>query len=279
MNTKLSAADWATTRGERWLVNLAGMEAMQSPIDEPLIAALRLDGPLRIADVACGGGGTSLEILRRAPAGSMVHGYDIAPSLVGHARGRVPDDETRLAFHCTDIATTAPASPYDRLASRFGVMFFSDPAAAFDNLRRWLAPGGRFAFVVWGPRADNAWMTTASEAVAEVVEIPRPDPEAPGPFRYAEADRLLALLRGGGYGDLAVRDWRGMLPVGGGLEADEAANFVIAAFSNFAELLAQAGDDARERARRSLAARFAAHRRDRIVVLPARVHVVTGVAR
>jgi SAM-dependent methyltransferase len=64
------------------------MEAMLAPVDEPLIRALNLDAPCRIADIGCGGGGTALEILRRAPAGSAVHGFDLSPALVELARSR-----------------------------------------------------------------------------------------------------------------------------------------------------------------------------------------------
>jgi SAM-dependent methyltransferase len=271
-----TAADWATTRGERWLAQLSGMEGMFRPVDEPLLDALRLDQPARIADIACGGGGTTLEILRRAPAGSTVHGYDIAPSLIGHARGRVPAGEHRLAFHVADVAAAAPAAPYDQLSSRFGVMFFADPQAAFDNLPRWLARGGRFAFAVWASKADNPWMTLIREVVASVVELPQVDPDAPGPFRYAEVDRLLVLLRTAGFGDLAVRDWRGQLPVGGGLPTADAARFSLAAFADFAEVLAKAGAAAQEQAQARLSERFAAHKRDGRVELAGRVHIVTG---
>jgi 16S rRNA A1518/A1519 N6-dimethyltransferase RsmA/KsgA/DIM1 with predicted DNA glycosylase/AP lyase activity len=54
------------------------MEAMLTPVDEPLVRALNLDAPCRIADIGWGGGGMTLEILRRAPAGSVVHGYDLS---------------------------------------------------------------------------------------------------------------------------------------------------------------------------------------------------------
>ena len=77
MSENPAASDWATARGEKWRKQLSGMEAMLLPVDEPLIRALRLDAPYRIADIGCGGGGTTLKISRRAVAGSVVHGFDI----------------------------------------------------------------------------------------------------------------------------------------------------------------------------------------------------------
>src|SRR5436309_1461737 len=77
-----AASDWGAGRGEKWRAQLTGMEAMLAPVDPVLIQALHLDAPYRIADVACGGGGTTLEILRRAPANTIVHGFDISPTLI-----------------------------------------------------------------------------------------------------------------------------------------------------------------------------------------------------
>jgi len=276
--TATSAADWAAARGDKWLSQLSGMEAMLAPVDEPLLRALRLDAPLRIAEIGSGGGGTALEILRRAPAGSVVHGFDVSPALVEVARRRLASEQGALTFQTADMATAGPPEGllYDRLVSRFGIMFFDDAPAAFANLARWLAPGGRFAFAAWGPTADNPWMTSVRDAVAEVIEVPRPDPEAPGAFRYAEADKLLTVLAGAGFGELELREWRGRLPVGGELPPAEAARFALAAFASFGELLARAGAAALEQARRSLTARFAAHQQDGVVRMDARVHLVTG---
>lgn len=71
MNENPAATYWATARGEKWRAQLAGMEAMLTPVDEPLVRALNLDAPCRIADIGCGGGGMTLEILHRASAGSV----------------------------------------------------------------------------------------------------------------------------------------------------------------------------------------------------------------
>jgi SAM-dependent methyltransferase len=272
-----AGSDWAAARGEKWRAQLASMEAMLAPVDEPLIRALHLDAPCRIADVGCGGGGTTLEILRRAPAGSVVHGFDISPGLIEVARRRTPPDQHAVAFATADMATaTAPERPYDRLVSRFGIMFFDDPPAAFANLVRWLAPGGRFAFAAWGRPADNPWMTIVREAVAEVVDVPVSDPEAPGAFRYAEADKLLTLLDRAGFGQLDARDWRGLIPIGGALAPAEAAAFALASFASFGELLAAAGDGALDAVRKSLTSRFSRHQQDGAVRMDACVHIVTG---
>jgi len=134
-----------------------------------------------------------------------------------------------------------------------------------------------FAFAVWALPADNPWMTSVREAAAEAIDVPPPDPEAPGPFRYAGAEKLLALLAAAGFGGLEVRDWQGLLPLGGGLAPSEAADFALQAFAA-GDLVAEAGEAVRDRVRRSLTERFARHEQDGAVRMAARVHIVTGMA-
>jgi SAM-dependent methyltransferase len=276
MNENPSSSDWAAARGEKWRAQVSGMEASLKSIDAPLIRALQLSAPCRIADIACGGGGTTLEILRSAPAGSVVNGFDIAPGLIELARGRIPPGEHAITFEIADVATAKPAKPYDRLLTRFGIMFFDDPQAAFTNLLHWLAPGGRFAFAVWGLLSENPWMTSVRDVVAQIIEMPKAGPEAPGPFRYADADKLLALLDRAGFAQLQVRDWRGALPIGGGLPPVEAAHFALASYASFGELLAKAGAEALTAARRSLTERYSHHQQDGVVWMDACVHIFTG---
>lgn len=275
-NMPSSAFDWAGERGDKWRAQLGGMEAMLAPVDAPLIQALRLDAPYRIADVGCGGGGTTLELLRRAPSGSVVHGFDISQALIESARARAQREGCPALFTQADVATTPlPGAPYERLTSRFGVMFFDDPSAAFRNLASWLSVGGRFAFAVWGRPVDNPWMSLVREAVAEVVEVPAPEPDAPGPFRYAEVDTLRTLLGQAGFTGVDVHEWRGRLAVGGGLSATDAAAFSLSAFS-LGERLAEADDAGRRAAQQSLTARFGRHAHDGVVRLEAHVHLVSG---
>lgn len=274
------ASDWAAARSDKWRRQIAGLEAMLAPIDGPLIDALALDGAARIADIGCGGGATTRAALAAAAAGSEAHGYDLSPALIEVARRRVPAEPRGAVFEVADVgAASPPRHRYDRLISRMGVVFFPQPASAFANLRRWLAPGGRFAFAVWGPLEDNVWMSETRAAVADVVPQTPVDPSTPGPFRYGDATPLLADLEGAGFVGLDLHDWRQPLPIGDRLAADDAARFALAAFSQFAEQLADAGTDAIATAHRSLRRRFAPYEQEGGVFMPARVHIVSGRVR
>lgn len=198
--------DWAGSRGSLWRDQLDGMEAMLAPVDAPLIEALALDAPLRIADIGCGGGGTARAIAGAAAPGSAVEGFDISPDLVAAATAR---GGSQARFTLADAASYRPAERFDRLSSRFGVMFFADPDAAFANLHTWLVPGGRLAFAVWGPGPEVSFMASVRAAIEAVMPLPPADPDAPGPCRYGDSQRLVALLERAGFRDGARRSWRG----------------------------------------------------------------------
>lgn len=257
MREQASEYDWAGGRGAQWRDQLDGMEAMLAPVDAPFVAALALDAPCRIAEIACGGGGTTRAIAAAAPAGSDITGFDISPDLVAAATARAG---TVARFVEADVARYRPERRFDRLASRFGVMFFDDPAAAFANLRHWLAPGGRLAFAVWGPVGEVGFMAQIRAAIASVVELPPADPDAPGPVRYGDPARLIALLDAAGFQGAASHSWHGALPVPAATP-EAAADFLLASSSTAAPLLG-APPAQREAARARLAEACAGHWRD-----------------
>jgi len=266
-----SGYDWASGRGALWRDKLDGMEALLAPVDQPLVAALALDMPCRIAEIACGGGGTTRAIAAAAHAGSEVTGFDISPDLVAAATARAGDV---ARFVEADVSTYRPDRTFDRLASRFGVMFFENPAAAFANLRHWLAPGGRLAFAVWGPAAEVGFMAQLRATVASVMEVASADPDAPGPCRYGDPAKLIALLGAAGFEDTASRSVHCMLPVPG--DTPEAAAAFLLASSSMAAPLADAPAELRERAHARLTEICSGHFEDGRVQMPARVEIVTA---
>ncbi|MEM6533686.1 MAG: class I SAM-dependent methyltransferase [Myxococcota bacterium] len=269
-------SDWSAERGARWAKHLAGIDALLAPVDEPLIDALTLDGPVRIADIGCGGGATASTLARRAAAGSRVFGYDLAPASISEAKRRAAAEELSIDFKVCDVAVAPVDVPFDRLVSRFGVMFFDDAPDAFTNLYRWLVPGGRFAFAVWDALAANPWMVSVREAVERVAPLDPPESDSPGPFRYAEVEQLVALLEGSGFQSVSAMRWRGELPIGDSLSSSEAARFALSAFATFADALERAGPHAFGAAQDALSQRFAMHEREGSVWMDASVHIITG---
>lgn len=276
MSQTKDLSDWANERGDKWRDHLDDLEAELKPVNEPIAAALNLNGPMRIADLGCGGGGASRGIFEAAPDGSKVVGFDISPSLVEAARTRNVDVSGSLSFEVADLQTSVPSRPaFDRLMSRFGIMFFPNPPAAFRNLSDWLIPGGEFAFAVWARPQENLWLYHLKEVVSRYVEVPSPGPDAPGPFRYAQVDGFVSLLSNNGFADVAAVTWRSSIPVGGHLPAQEAAAFAVSAFG-IGSLLDELDFDTKSTATTELACYFAEYESDGVVRMPAAAHIVTG---
>lgn len=176
---------------------------------EPVTAALMtaLDGlepGSRALDVGCGSGTLLAAAVER---GADVVGVDISAPMAAAARERVPEAEVLVAdAESVDLLGAAPGDPFALVISRFGVMFFSDPVAAFANIRAAAAPGAPLTFMCWRSREENPMFTQGIDGLTARLERPPPPalPGAPGPTAFADPDRLRSLLEGSGWGEVSV---------------------------------------------------------------------------
>jgi len=152
----------------------------------------------RVLDVGCGAGATSIELGRRVGPSGQVLGVDISGPLLDVARGAA-DGLAHVAFERADAsAAELPQGAFDLLFSRFGIMFFADPPAAFAHMRRAIRPGGRLCVVCWRAAEHNPWITVPLRAIAPHVARAPSDPEAPGPLAFADEARVRRILESAG---------------------------------------------------------------------------------
>jgi SAM-dependent methyltransferase len=214
------------------------------------MAALGLRAGERVIDVGCGCGDTSLELGRRVTPSGSVLGVDISEPMLGRARERAAAEHMGHVLFATADAQTHVFAPgaADAIFSRFGVMFFADPTAAFANLRTALQPDGRLGFVCWQPVMANPWMLTPVMALAGIVPLPTPAaPDAPGPFSFGDPDRVRRILDGAGFRDVAIDAFTPTVTLGGGVSLDETVEFALD-LGPTGQALREAGPDARPRA-------------------------------
>jgi SAM-dependent methyltransferase len=276
----LKAEDWAGEMGARWLANLDRFESMIAPVGEALFVRAGLRAGERVVDIGCGGGATSREIARCVQPGGAVVGVDICAALVAEASRRAAGAGlTNVTFVVADAAVARPAgAPFDRLVSRFGSMFFEDPAAAFKNLGRMLRPGARADFAVWAPARENAWVAGLMGVLGAHVEIPAPVPRAPGPFAFDDPEYFRAVLEGAGFGNLKFQRWEGQQLIGGaGADPADAARFVLNVTS-FGALVQEHPAAVRAAVEAELAALFAAHRTPAGIAMGANAWLVSASA-
>jgi SAM-dependent methyltransferase len=267
---------WNKQAGPQLVANNAAMDALIGPLG---LAALERAAPRageRAIDVGCGAGQTSLQIAERVgPTGSVL-GVDISTPLLELAREKArAQGRTNVRFENADAQTHAfPPASVDLVFSRFGVMFFADPDAAFANLARAVRPGGRVAFVCWQPVAQNPWVRDPMAALLKHVppQAP-PQPNAPGPFAFADPARVRGILERAGFAKLATEPFASELVLG--RNVDEATAFVTE-MGPVGAALAQAPENVRAAVAGSIREVLAARQTPKGVALGCAVWIVTG---
>ncbi len=197
---------WNGAGGDAWVAMQPVMDRMFIDFEEMLADAAAERGAKRVLDVGCGAGATTIAIARRLGDGAACTGVDISAPLVEAAKERVAYDDHPPRFLLADAAAhTFEAGEFDLLVSRFGVMFFADPVAAFTRLREAIALGGGLRFYCWRSPEENPLMTTGARAVAHLLAaMPPREPGAPGPFAFAEEGRAGEILAGAGWQGIEV---------------------------------------------------------------------------
>src|SRR4051812_9976526 len=186
------------------LVNAPRWQRLRAPMTRPLVpwgdAAIDALSPRpgEVAlDVGCGSGETTIQLARRT--GNAL-GVDVCEPFIETARSEATAGARYLL---ADAQTHRFGEQFDLLYSRFGVMFFEDPAAAFRNLRSALRPRGRMAVAVWGPWEENEWVTIPLEVLRRQMPVAAPT-QGPGPFALADADAFARLLAESGFDDVSI---------------------------------------------------------------------------
>lgn len=192
--------------GRVWVEQQALLDRMYQPIAKAVVDRVDLRAGETVLDVGCGSGATTFEAAWRiGPQGRAV-GADISGALLELARRRAGEQALEgVDFVHADAQTHDFGVTFDAIVSRFGVMFFPDPVAAFANLRRALKPGGRLAFACWRSPEDNAITQVPLDAAAPFLpEVPRFERNAPGRFAFADPERVRSILAEAGWRDIAI---------------------------------------------------------------------------
>jgi len=220
---------WNETAAPKWIQYQTVLDTQLEGLGRMTMDRARLASGEHVLDVGCGCGATSRALATRVGASGSVHGVDISTPMLERAGALA-----REAGHANVRFTNADAQTHrfepagaDVLFSRFGVMFFADPPAAFRNLRDALRPGGRLAFVCWRPLAENPWLLVPLGAAAQHMQLPPPPaPGAPGPFAFADPERVRGILDQAGFTRIKLDPVNDTLTVGGG-GLDEAVHFLL----------------------------------------------------
>jgi SAM-dependent methyltransferase len=268
---------WNTVAGPRW-VGLEGfVERRVRAVNDLLLARGEAKAGDRVLEIGCGTGAFTVPLAVAVGASGRVLGADISAAMLGGARKRLAEAGLRNVSLVEADAQIHKFEPgrFDLIASRFGVMFFADPAAAFTNLLAAARPLGRLCFACWGPLDENEHWLVPYRVALRHLGPPEPKPaRAPGPMAFADPDYVQEFLGKAGFADIAVH--REHPDIFASTPEEEAEHASIMGPSG--RLIDEKKPDAatRQAIRREIEEAFAAYTRGGKMSLPSTVFLVTA---
>jgi SAM-dependent methyltransferase len=272
---------WNGQAGENWTRRNDEMDAMLRPLGAAAIERAAATGGEHILDIGCGCGGTTLDLVSCVGHSGRVLGVDISEPMLALARRKIQGLAEGLqgvpSFQLADASNVDfPSGSFDLLFSRFGVMFFTDPAAAFANMRAALKPDGRLTFLCWGPPAENDWiMTPLMAAHAHLPPTEPMDPKAPGPFAFADTKYVTDILATAGFSNIAFEATSPVMKMGRGQSLGETAEFFME-LGPASRALVDQPDSLRETVKAAIVEAIADRYRDGFVEMGGRCWIVTA---
>jgi SAM-dependent methyltransferase len=267
---------WNGPGGQRWADRQQAQDILLRPIADALIDRASPKAGERIIDVGCGSGATTIAFAQKVGPSGHVFGIDVSGPMLARARQSAPE-ELPVDFVLAD-ATVYPFDPssFDLLASRFGVMFFAQPALSFANMRRALRPSGRLAFACWREPRENPFFMAPLQAVYKhVPKLPQQGPEDPGPFSFASETRVHRILGEAGFTGIEMepRNFALDVAIGRGLDAAVQGALEIGPASRALE---GHPEEVRAAAMKSIREALEPFTRGQSVPLPASIWIVTA---
>lgn len=258
---------WNGEGGERFARSQEAIDRSMAKITEAAIAFAAPQTDERVLDIGCGCGTSTFRLREKVGPNGVTAGVDVSKVMLNVARARAAAANADVAFVEDDAAKHDFQPVFDLVFSRFGVMFFADPVAAFANIRTALTKTGRLAFVCWRSLPENFWAYTPLMAARPFLPpMDAPDPHAPGPFAFADGDRLHRILASAGFNAITIEKLDTTMAMGATVEEAAAKSMRIGPVSR-----ATAGvDDAtRDKIRAAIAEAFAKYKMREGVMLPA----------
>jgi SAM-dependent methyltransferase len=267
---------WSCVAGPKWTEHQEHQDQVLRPVSDRLIAAAEPKPGDRVVDVGCGCGATTIDFAARISPGGEALGLDISEPMLARARERTQSNRS-MRFELADATVyDFERREADLIVSRFGVMFFADPAKSFANLRKGLKAGGRLAFACWREAKQNPFfILPLREAAKHAPPLPETNPEDPGPFAFANETRVRRILADAGFADVVLEphDLELDIAVGRGLETAVRAAVSIGPTSRILDGQSEA---VRTAATADIRKALAAHTRGDSVPLGAAIWIVTA---
>ena len=199
------ARNW-TVRAPAWNKWADRVERLARRFNEPLIEAARIEPGMRVLDLASGAGEPALTIARTVGADGHVTATDLVDDMLEGTRRRAREAGlSQIACEAADMEQLQfEDACFDRVTCRFGIMFVPDPVQAFRETLRVLKPGGRTAWMVWGPMKDTTLFDVIQREARAFFDL-GPVPDLPQ-FRFGGGGTLADAMKEAGLADVEEQE-------------------------------------------------------------------------
>ncbi|GGA31222.1 class I SAM-dependent methyltransferase [Neptunicoccus cionae] len=269
---------WTDGAGLDWITYEAQLDALFAGANRALLQTATPQAGQAVLDIGCGTGATTRDFATVVGPSGQVQGLDISTTMLAQAeKSATAQGLQNVTFTRADAQTTPlPENRYDHVISRFGVMFFENPVAAFENLRKSLKDGGQLTMACWGPFKENPWFTLPRRVATDLLCNPPPmDPRDPGPFAFADTDYVFSILTDAGFASQTVTTQDIPLTLqGSSADAAELSSYIGPANS----VIRAQGGTAQDKAEivRATRIKLEEYADNGTITVPAKIHIYTA---
>lgn len=268
-------AFWNAAAGQQWADDANKLDIQMAELAAAIVAAAGARPGESVIDIGCGAGGTALMLADAVGSTGSVVGVDVSEPLLTVARQRARGRDN-VVFRQGDAARDLPPASADLIFSKFGVMFFDDPEAAFRTIHRAVKPGGRIAFLCWRAIEQNPFaQVPTTVALKHLPPQDKRDPYAPGPFAFADQVRVGHILMQAGFQAPTIAEFDTRMVIAK-TAAEAAATSIKRGVAAF--LLVDASQETKDAIQVDMVAAYQPYETAAGIDLPARCWIVTASA-
>lgn len=269
---------WSGKGGDIWVERQNAMDTMLSPLGHAAMNKLNLQDGEDVLDIGCGCGHTTLDIANKVLPTGKVTGLDIsAPMLKRAEETATKKSLSNVKFKCVDVQIDDIGEGlYSSAFSRFGVMFFEDPVAAFNNINKSLRLGACLSFVCWQSASVNPWQSLFIGEIKKFLDLPSPPPRSPGPFAFMEPDYINQILLGSNFQDIKIESHEQEVNMFSGRSLNEAIKDYISINPVVTEMLKDSPKELKNKIIRSAEKVFSPYFSEKGLIFPSATWLVSA---